>query len=208
MMLVNQIIRLYTLHRAIVNYISINSTWTFIKRSFECWATFTKQLLNTGGGHQAPRKAAHSLRKEVGQNIKDKKRGKRVRDGDLSWGVVKEKFPHNKKPSHRRVCGEFWNLRRQHNLEGEKKSPENTRLTATVEKRTFPEGLWPNNLICSLAWSQHKGLSKYQRRASMYQPLPAQRQRGSLDTARAWRQGAPSLREGILALERASSTKL
>ena len=32
-------------------------------------------------------------------------------------GVGKEKIPHNKKPSHRRVCGEFWNLRRQNNLE-------------------------------------------------------------------------------------------
>ena len=41
-------------------------------------------FLNAGEGHQAPRKAAHSLRKEVGQNIKDKKRDKRVRDGDLS----------------------------------------------------------------------------------------------------------------------------
>ena len=37
----------------------------FIKRSFECWATSTKQLLNTGAGHQAPRKAVHSLQKEV-----------------------------------------------------------------------------------------------------------------------------------------------
>ena len=31
-----------------------------------------------------PRKAAHCLRKEVGENIKDKKRDTRVRDGDLS----------------------------------------------------------------------------------------------------------------------------
>ena len=46
----------------------------------------TKQLLNPGGGHEAPRKAAHSLQKEVRQNIKDKKRDKRVRDGDPSWG--------------------------------------------------------------------------------------------------------------------------
>ena len=38
----------------------------FIKRSFECWATSTKQLLNAGRGHQAPRKAAYSLQKEVG----------------------------------------------------------------------------------------------------------------------------------------------
>ena len=42
----------------------------------------TKQLLKAGGGDQAPRKAAHSLQREVGQNIKDKQRDKRVRDKD------------------------------------------------------------------------------------------------------------------------------
>ena len=31
-----------------------------------------------------PRKATHCLQREVGQNIKDKKGDKRVRDGDLS----------------------------------------------------------------------------------------------------------------------------
>ena len=46
----------------------------------------TKQLLNTGGGHQAPRKAAPCLQKDAGQNIKDKKRDKRVRDRDPSLG--------------------------------------------------------------------------------------------------------------------------
>ena len=40
--------------------------------------------MNAGGGHQAPRKAAHCLQKEVRQNIKDKKRDKRGRDRDLS----------------------------------------------------------------------------------------------------------------------------
>ena len=35
-------------------------------------------------GHQAPRKAAHCLRREVGQNIKDKKGDKRARVGDPS----------------------------------------------------------------------------------------------------------------------------
>ena len=48
--------------------------------------TSTKQLLNAGRGHQAPRKAGHPLQKEVGQNIKDKKRDERVRDEDTSWG--------------------------------------------------------------------------------------------------------------------------
>ena len=32
-----------------------------------------------------PEKAAHCLRKEVGQNIKDKKRDKRGRNGNPSW---------------------------------------------------------------------------------------------------------------------------
>ena len=40
----------------------------------------TKQFLNAGRGHQAPRKAVHCLRKEVGKNIKDRKRDKRGRD--------------------------------------------------------------------------------------------------------------------------------
>ena len=35
--------------------------------------------------------------------------------------MKEEKFPHSRKPSHRQVCGEFCNLRRQHNQEGEKK---------------------------------------------------------------------------------------
>ena len=45
----------------------------FIKRSFECWATSTEQLLKAGRGHQAPRKGAHSLWKEVEQNKKRQK---------------------------------------------------------------------------------------------------------------------------------------
>ena len=54
------------------------------ERTFEHRANYIKQLLISSRGHQAPRKAAHCLRKEVGQNIKDKKRDKRVRDGDPS----------------------------------------------------------------------------------------------------------------------------
>ena len=49
-----------------------------------------EKFLNAGGGHQESRKAAHSLRKEVGQNIKDKKKEKRVRDRDPSWGGSRE----------------------------------------------------------------------------------------------------------------------
>ena len=36
-------------------------------------------------------------------------------------GVVKEeKFPNTRKASHQGVCGEFWNLRGEHNWEGKK----------------------------------------------------------------------------------------
>ena len=40
-----------------------------------------------------------------------------IRPGE---GVVK-KFPNTMKPSHQQVCGEFWNLRGQHNREEEQK---------------------------------------------------------------------------------------
>ena len=45
-------------------------------------------------------------------------------------GVVKEeKFPHTRKPCYQQVCGEFWNLRGQHNRE-EKKKNKNHRICA------------------------------------------------------------------------------
>ena len=48
--------------------------------------------MNAGRGYQAPRKAAHCLRKEVGKNIKDKKRDKRGRDGiQMGKGVLKKR---------------------------------------------------------------------------------------------------------------------
>ena len=41
--------------------------YKFIERTTEWWTKFTKQLLITSSGHQVPRKAAHCLRREVGQ---------------------------------------------------------------------------------------------------------------------------------------------
>ena len=41
--------------------------YKFIERTTERWTKFTKQLLILSSGHQAPRKAAHCLRREVGQ---------------------------------------------------------------------------------------------------------------------------------------------
>ena len=60
-------------------------SYKFIGRTIERWTNFTKQLLIASRGHQAPRKATHCLRREVGQNIKDKKGDKRARDGVPSW---------------------------------------------------------------------------------------------------------------------------
>ena len=59
-------------------------SYKFIERIIERWTNFTKQLLIASRGHQAPRKATHCLRREVGQNIKDKKGDKRARDRDPS----------------------------------------------------------------------------------------------------------------------------
>ena len=56
-------------------------SYKFIERTIERWTNFTKQLLIASRVHQAPRKATHCLRREVGQNIQDKKGDKRARDG-------------------------------------------------------------------------------------------------------------------------------
>ena len=48
-------------------------------------------------------------------------------------GVVQEeKFPHSRKSSHRQVCGEFWNLRWQHNQEDTHTHMQNMHLTAAA----------------------------------------------------------------------------
>ena len=46
--------------------------------------------------------------------------------------MKEEKFQNTEKPSHWQVCGEFWNLRGQHNWERKKKkqNPQNRCLTA------------------------------------------------------------------------------
>ena len=59
-------------------------------------------------------------------------------------GVMKEKFPNTRKPSHWQVCGEFWNLRGQHNWEEIKinvfiykinfKNPQSMHLTTTPSR--------------------------------------------------------------------------
>ena len=59
-------------------------SYKFIERTIELLTKFTKKLLIASSGHQESRKATRCLRREVGQNIKDKKGDKRARDGDPS----------------------------------------------------------------------------------------------------------------------------
>ena len=60
--------------------------------------------MNAAEGHQALRKAAQSLQKDVGENLKEENRDKNLgTEIHLREGVVKEeKFPYSRKPSHRR----------------------------------------------------------------------------------------------------------
>ena len=60
--------------------------YKFIERTIERWTKFAKQLLIASGGHQAPRKAAHCLRREVGQGYWRLKRETRERGTETRPG--------------------------------------------------------------------------------------------------------------------------
>ena len=64
-------------------------------------------------------KASPFSKKGRRTNYKRKRETKELgTDTHLGEGVIKEeKFPNTRKPSHWQVCGEFWNLRGQHNWE-------------------------------------------------------------------------------------------
>ena len=53
--------------------------------------------------------------------------------------MKEEKFPNTKKPSHSRVCREFWNLRGQHNWEGEKKKKTEYMPNRNSQGRSSPD---------------------------------------------------------------------
>ena len=77
--------KIFSLWRAVLRWQrnrtgSTLSPHKFIKKTFERWVNSTKQLLNAGRGHQAPRKAAHCLQKEVGKKYKRQKKKKRERE--------------------------------------------------------------------------------------------------------------------------------
>ena len=70
-----------------------------------------------------PRKAAHCLQKEVGQNIKDKKTDKRAMDRDPSWegSLNRGSFQMPGNPRTGGSGGKFLNLGGQPNWKGKNK---------------------------------------------------------------------------------------
>ena len=57
--------------------------------------------------------------------------------------MKEEKFPNTRKPSHQLVCGEFWNLRGQHNQEKNK----NKKHTENVPNRNCQQRSSPDARI-------------------------------------------------------------
>ena len=60
-----------------------------------------------------------------------------------------EKFPNSRKPSHWQVCGEFCNLRGQHNWEGKKKQYPRENAPNHNSQRSSPD-----TLVCH-QWSRN-----------------------------------------------------
>ena len=82
-------------------------SYKFIERIIDRRANFT-ELLIASRGHQTPRKAAHCLRKEIGQNIKDKKRDK----GTPRKGVLIEEVSKHQETLSLAGLGEVFESRR------------------------------------------------------------------------------------------------
>ena len=93
--------------------------YKFIERTAERWTEFTKQLLIASSGHQAPRKAAHCLRREVGQGYWRLKRETRERGPETPprKGVLLEEVSNHQETLALEVRGKFSNLGGQPNWE-------------------------------------------------------------------------------------------
>ena len=77
-------------------------------------------------------------------------------------GVLKEeKFPNTRKPSHWQLCGEFWNLRGQHNRE-EKQTNKQTNNPQIICLTTTPSREVAQTLTSA---SSEQGLNREARAA-------------------------------------------
>ena len=97
----------------------------FHKTTSECW----QRKPGTQKGSPFSLKGGRTKYKKTKKETKEL--GTETCPGEA---IVKEMFPHNRKPSHRQVCGEFWNLRGQHNQEKNKQT--NRKPTEYVSKCT------------------------------------------------------------------------
>ena len=75
-------------------------------------------------------------------------------------GVMKEKYPNTRKPSHRWVCGEFWKLRGQHNLEQKKK-----KITDYPPNHNSQRSSSPDAPVCQQRMGAEQGGPGYMFRA-------------------------------------------
>ena len=93
--------------------------YKFIERITEWWTKFTGQLLIASSGHQAPRKAAHCLRREVGQGYWRSKRETRERGTETrpGKGVLIEEVSNHQETLALAVRGKLSNLGGQPNWE-------------------------------------------------------------------------------------------
>ena len=56
--------------------------------------------------------------------------------------MKEDKFPYNRKPSHRRVGGKIWNYKGQHRQEKKKKSLTNITSGEVAQKLTSASSKW------------------------------------------------------------------
>ena len=89
-------------------------SYKFIERTIERWTKFTKQLLIASRGHQVPRKAAHCLRREVGQKYKRLKRDTKERGTEThpGKGVLIEEVSNHQETLALAGLGEVFKSRR------------------------------------------------------------------------------------------------
>ena len=80
---------------------------------------------------------------------------------------MKEKFPNTRKPSHNRVCGEFWNLKGQHNPEEKK----NNKLSFIIKMEPVEGQGWEWNAAGS--HRSHLGSCQSPRLLPLRVSLPA-----------------------------------
>ena len=88
-----------------------------------------------------PKKAAHCLRKEVRQNIKDEKRGKRGRDGDLSCegSLKRREVSKYQETLSLADLGKIFKSRRAPNWEEKLKKPTGYMPKSNSQQKNTPE---------------------------------------------------------------------